>query len=46
MEINKDNELVIERASDMKALSSFNCGVRAIDILIHRHSRGLYDFIF
>lgn len=44
MEIN-DSELIFERAFDIEALSSFNCGVRELDQLIHKKVDGLRDFI-
>lgn len=41
-----DNELTFERALDLEALSSFSCGVRELDLLIHKKSSGgLLDFI-
>lgn len=38
-------ELIIERAYDIDALSSFICGVREIDQLIHKKNGGLLTFI-
>ena len=38
-------ELNFERAYINKALSSFNCGVREIDQLIHKRLYGLNDYI-
>ena len=38
-------ELIIERAYDIDALSSFLCGVREIDQLIHKKNGGLLTFI-
>lgn len=35
MEI-KDGELIFERAFDIEALYSFNCGIRELDLLIHK----------
>ena len=40
-----DNLLYFERASDVDALSSFFCGERGIDILIHKKEGGLASFI-
>ena len=40
-----DHELVFERAFDIEALSSFSCGVRELDLLIHKKDGGLLDFI-
>lgn len=40
-----DHELIFERAFDIEGLSSFNCGVRELDLLIHKKSGGLLDFI-
>ena len=37
--------LIFERAFDIDALSSFSCGVRELDQLIHKKSDGLLDFI-
>ena len=37
--------LVIERASDLEALSLFSCGVREIDFLIHKKDGGLNSFV-
>lgn len=44
MEIILEN-LTIERAYDIDALSSFSCGVREIDQLIHKKRDGLKSFI-
>ena len=44
MEI-KDGELIFERAFDIEALSSFNCGIRELDQLIHKKNNGLRDFV-
>ena len=44
MEI-EEKELIFKRASDIEALSSFNCGVREIDFLIHKKENGLQDYI-
>ena len=44
MEI-ENNDLIFERASDVEALSSFSCGVRELDLLIHRKKDGLQGFI-
>lgn len=44
MEID-NKELFFERAYSNEALSSFNCGVREIDQLIHKRSEGLNDYI-
>lgn len=44
MEIRED-DLIFERAFDTEGLSSFNCGVRQLDILIHKKVDGLRDFI-
>lgn len=44
MEI-KDGELIFERAFDIEALSSFNCGIRELDLLIHKKNNGLRDFV-
>ena len=38
-------KLSIERAFDTDALSLFNCGVRAIDLLIHKRNGGLSSFV-
>lgn len=40
-----ENELSIERAFDTDALSLFNCGVREIDLLIHKKNGGLSSFV-
>lgn len=37
--------LTIERAFDTDALSSFNCGIREIDQLIHKKEGGLRSFV-
>lgn len=44
MEI-ENNDLIFERASNTEALSSFSCGVRELDLLIHRKTNGLREFI-
>lgn len=44
MEI-ENNDLIFERASGIEALSSFHCGIRELDLLIHRRAEGLRDFI-
>lgn len=44
MEIRNDG-LVFERASDTEALSSFHCGVRELDLLIHKKEGGLGNFL-
>lgn len=44
MEIIFEN-LTIERAYDIDALSSFSCGVREIDQLIHKKNDGLKSFV-
>lgn len=44
MAIENEN-LIFERAYDNEALSSFNCGVREIDQLIHKKVDGLDDFL-
>lgn len=41
----KTDAIIIERASDLEALSSFSCGVREIDLLIHKKEGGLASFI-
>lgn len=45
MEINETSPLTIERAYDTDALSFFNCGIREIDLLIHKREDGLLSFI-
>lgn len=44
MEI-ENNDLIFERASNMEVLSSFLCGVRELDLLIHRKTGGLREFV-
>jgi len=41
----KEDVLIFERAFDTEALSSFNCGIRELDVLIHKREDGLEDFI-
>ena len=43
--MNTEYEFIIERAFDIDALSSFLCGVREIDQLIHKKEGGLLSFI-
>ena len=43
--MNEAYELVIERAFGIDALSSFLCGVREIDQLIHKKEDGLLSFV-
>ena len=43
--MNTEYEFIIERAFDIDALSSFFCGVREIDQLIHKKEGGLLSFI-
>ncbi|MBQ4284968.1 MAG: GNAT family N-acetyltransferase [Bacteroidales bacterium] len=43
--MSEGNDIVIERAFDIEALSLFNCGVREIDQLIHKKQGGLLSFI-
>ena len=43
--MNEGQVLTIERAFDIDALSSFMCGIREIDQLIHKKEGGLLSFI-
>ena len=43
MEVGED-DLIFERAFDIEALSSFNCGVRELDILIHKKREWIAGF--
>lgn len=45
MKENKIKELIIERAFNTDALSSFNCGIRQLDLLIHQKDFGLSSYI-
>ena len=40
-----DTKITIERTSDYEVLSSFFCGVRELDQLIHKKENGLRSFI-
>ena len=44
MEGNEAYDLSIERAFNTEALSSFFCGVREIDLLIHKKEGGLRSY--
>ena len=45
MSENENQDLTIERAFNTDALSSFNCGAREIDQLIHKKENGLTSYI-
>lgn len=40
-----DKNLTFERTSNVEVLSSFYCGVRELDQLIHKHEDGLRSFV-